>query len=232
MRGAGIPLAAIVVIAKHTAPCLRDVYDHFAERDMMLRVLPLADGPQERPIDSFMISLSETIAAMCDLFDYWFESGLRVPIDPFRTYVKDAIKFLLGIPAQKYNRAAAGDYAFFVNVDGRLYAERDAYEVPRALGDLSVQHMDEVLRSDGYAASLAREAALLAGKCPSCPLDASCAGWPIVATKSRGEFNNPCAIAPAVTMHIVDRLRSWGFGRLELDRMLAANMTSPHTAAA
>jgi uncharacterized protein len=232
VRGAGIPLAAIVVIAKHTAPCLRDVYDHFAERDMMLRVLPLADGPQERPIDSFMISLPETIAAMCDLFDYWFESGLRVPIDPFRTYVKDAIRFLLGIPAQKYNRAAAGDYAFFVNVDGRLYAERDAYEVPRALGDLSVQRMDEVLRSDGYAASLAREAALLAGKCPSCPLDASCAGWPIVATKSRGEFDNPCAIAPAVTTHIVDRLRSWGYGRLELDRMLAANMTSPHTAAA
>lgn len=220
VRDAGISLAAIVVIGRHTGPRLRMVYDHFADRGMMLRVLPLADGPPERPIDSFSISLGETIAAMCDLFDYWFESGLRVPVDPFRTYVKDAIRFLLRIPAQKYNRADAGDYAFFVNVDGRIYAERDTYDIPRALGDLNTERMAEVLRSDSYRASLAREAALIAGKCPSCPLDASCAGWPIVSTKSRGEFDNPCAIAPAVIQHIVMRLESWGFGGEELKRML------------
>lgn len=220
VRAAGISLAAIVVIGKHTAPMLRTVYDHFAEMGMGVRVLPLADGPSDRPMDIFSISLEETVASMCDLFDYWFDTGLRVPMDPFRTYVKDAIRFLLGIPAQKYNRAAAGDYAFFVNVDGRLYAERDAYEVPRALGDLNTQRIADVLRSDSYRASLAREAQLIAGKCPSCPLDATCAGWPIVSTKSRGQFDNPCAIAPAVIQHIAARLESWGFGREELTRML------------
>ena len=220
VRDAGIPLGAIVVIGKHTAPKLRMVYDEFAERGMMLRVLPLADGPPERPMDNFLISLDETIAAMCDLFDYWFESGLRVPIDPFRIYVKDAIRFLLGISVQKYNRAAAGDYAFFVNVDGRLYAERDAYEIRCALGDLNTQRMTEVLCSESYRSSLAREAGLIASKCPSCPLDTACAGWPIVSTKSRGQFDNPCAIAPAVIQHIVMRLESWGFGRQELKRML------------
>jgi uncharacterized protein len=227
VRDAGISLAAIVVIGKHTAPRLRTVYDHFAQRGMALRVLPLADGPPERPTDIFSISLEETVAAMCDLFDYWFESGLRVPMDPFRTYVKDAIRFLIGIPAQKYNRAAAGDYAFFVNVDGRLYAERDAYEIPRALGDLNTQCIDDVLRSDSYRASLAREAELIANKCPSCPLDATCAGWPIVSTKSRGQFDNPCAIAPAVIKHISRRLESWGFGREELTRMLTDSTVSP-----
>ncbi len=226
VRGAGISLAAIVVIGKHTAPRLRKVYDHFADKGMMLRVLPLADGPAERPVGSFLISLEETIDAMCDLFDYWFESGLRVPIDPFRTYVKDAIRFLLAIPVQKYNRDVAGDYAFFVNVDGRLYAERDAYEAPHALGDLNTQRMADVLRSDSYRSSLAREADLIAKKCPLCPLDASCAGWPIVSTKSRGQFDNPCAIAPAVIMHIVRRFEDWGFGREELARMLADGMES------
>jgi radical SAM protein with 4Fe4S-binding SPASM domain len=157
---------------------------------------------------------------MCDLFDYWFDSGLRVPMDPFRTYVKDAIRFLLGIPAQKYDRAAAGDYALFVNTDGRLYAERDAYEIPLALGDLNTQRIQDVLRSDSYRASLAREARLIAGACPSCPLNATCAGWPIVSTKSRGQFDEPCAIAPAVTQHVARRLESWGFGRQELTRML------------
>ncbi len=226
VRDAGIQLAAIVVIGKHTAPRLRKVYDHFADRDMMLRVLPLADGPAERPLDSFSISLEETVDAMCDLFDYWFESGLRVPVDPFRTYVKDAIRFLLGISVQKYDRGVAGDYAFFVNVDGRLYAERDAYEAPHALGNLNTQCMADVLRSDSYRSSLGREAELIAKKCPLCPLDASCAGWPIVSTKSRGQFDNPCAIAPAVIMHVVRRLEDWGFGREELARMLADDVES------
>jgi uncharacterized protein len=229
VRDAGLPLAAIVVIGKHTAPQLRKVYDNFADKGMMLRVLPLADGPSERPTGSFLISLDETIAAMCDLFDYWFESGLRVPIDPFRTYVKDAIRFLLGVSTQKYDRAAAGDYAFFVNVDGKLYAERDAYETRLALGDLGTQRWADVRGSNSYRASLAREAELVAGKCPACPLDASCAGWPIVATKSRGQFDNPCAIAPAVILHVVKRLRSWGFGREELNRMLGDGAAAPQT---
>lgn len=221
VRDAGISLAAIVVIGKHTAPKLRAVYDYLADRGMGLRVLPLADGRPERPIDLFSISFQDTIAAMCDLFNYWFDSGLRVPMDPFRTYVKDAIRFLLGIPAQKYDRATAGDYALFVNTDGRLYAERDAYDISRALGDLNTQRIREVLRSDSYLASLTREAGLIAGACPSCPLNATCAGWPIVSTKSRGQFDEPCAIAPAVTQHIARRLELWGFGPQELTRMLA-----------
>lgn len=219
-RAAGLPLAAIVVIARHTAPSLRRIYDHFAEKGMMLRVLPLADGPAERPTASFWISLDETVRAMCDLFDYWFESGLRVPIDPLRLYVQDAIRFLLDVPAEKYDRAAAGDYAFFVNVDGRLYAERDTYELPLALGDLNTQRIADVIGSDAYRSSLVREAQLIAGKCPSCPLDATCAGWPIVATKSRGQFDDPCAVVPPVIQHIVMRLRSWGFDREELRRMM------------
>jgi uncharacterized protein len=226
VRDAGISLAAIVVIGKHTASRLRAVYDYFAGEGMMLRVLPLADGPSERPIDSFSLSLGETIAAMCDLFDHWFESGLRISIDPFRTYVQDAIRLMLGVSTQKYDRGVAGDYAFFVNVDGRLYAERDAYEIRLALGDLNTQSMADVLRSDSYRSSLAREAALIAGKCPSCPVNASCAGWPIVATKSRGQFDNPCAIAPAVIMHVVRRLEEWGFGRQELARMFAEGSES------
>lgn len=232
VRDAGLPLAAIVVIGKHTAGNLRKVYDHFAQKGMMLRVLPLADGPSERPLDSFWLSLEDTIAAMCDLFDYWFESGLRVTIDPFRAYVQDAIRFLLGTPAQKFDRKAAGDYAFFVNVDGRLYAERDAYSIPLALGDLNTQSMVEVLHSDSYRSSLDREAELIAGKCPSCALNASCAGWPIVSTKSRGQFDNPCAIAPAVIMHIVKRLEEWGFGREELSKMRLEGAASAQYAGA
>jgi uncharacterized protein len=227
VRSAGLSLAAIVVIGKHTAPVLQKVYDHFADMGMMLRVLPLADGPSERPMDIFSLSLEKTIAAMCDLFDHWFESGLRVTIDPFRAYVQDAIRFLLGVSVQKFDRSAAGDYAFFVNVDGRLYAERDAYEIPLALGDLNTQSMADVLSSDSYRSSLAREADLIAGKCPSCALNASCAGWPIVSTKSRGQFDNPCAIAPAVIMHIAKRLEEWGFGREELARMRLEGAEAP-----
>ncbi len=132
-------------------------------------------------------------------------------IDPLRVYMQDAIRYLLGLSTQKYDRAAAGDYAFFVNVDGRLYAERDAYEIPLALGDLTKQRIADVLASEAYVASLGREAALIAGKCPSCPLNASCAGWPIVSTKSRGIFDDACAVAPVVILHIAKRLKEWGF---------------------
>jgi uncharacterized protein len=232
VRARGIPLAAIVVVGKHTAPKLRKIYDHFAERDMMLRVLPLADGPEERPLDSFALSFADTIAALCDLFDYWFESGLRVSIDPFRFYVQDAIRHLLGLATQKYNRAAAGDYAFFVNVDGRLYAERDAYEVPLALGDLNTQRVADVLRSPSYQSSLVREAALIEGKCPSCPLNESCSGWPIVSTKSRAVFDDACAVAPVVIQHIAKRLLEWGFGRDELLTMWGEQAAPPASTAA
>ena len=124
-------------------------------------------------------------------------------------------------PPRSTTAVSAGDYAFFVNVDGRLYAERDTYEIRLALGDLNTQRIAEVLQSGAYRSSLAREAALISSKCPSCPINASCAGWPIVSTKSRGEFDDPCAIAPAVIMHIVGRLDQWGFGSETLARMLA-----------
>jgi hypothetical protein len=118
-----------------------------------------------------------------------------------------------------------------VNVDGLLYVERDAYEIPLALGDLNTQTMSDVLRSESYRSSLDRETALIAGACPSCPLNATCAGWPIVATKPRGQFTNPCSIAPAVIGHIVMRLESWGFGSEELRRMLAASAEIPQPVA-
>ena len=99
-----------------------------------------------------------------------------------------------------------------MNVDGLLYAERDAYETALARGNLNTQRIADVLGSDSYRLSLVRESELIAQKCPFCPLDATCAGWPILATKSRGQFDNPCAIAPPVIQHIVMRLESWGFG--------------------
>jgi uncharacterized protein len=232
VRDAGIPLAAIVVIGRHTVHHLRKIYDHFVAKDMALRVLPLADGPSERPLESFATSFDETVTAMCDLFDYWFESDLAVSIDPLRIYVQDAIRHLLGITTMKYDRRAAGDYAFFVNVDGRLYAERDTYEVDLALGDLREQTMAEILASGSYEASLRREAALVRGKCPTCPLNDSCAGWPIISTKSRATFDEPCAVAPVVTMHIVRRLGEWGFGGAELARMYRGLQDAPVSASA
>ncbi len=220
VRNKGIRLGAIVVLAKHTAPVINDIYDYFADQAMTLRVLTLADGPLERPLDKFSISLEDTISAMCTLFDHWFETGFLIPVDPLKNYMKDAIRHLIGVTVPKYERRKAGDYAFFVNVDGLLYAERDAYDAHRALGDLTKQNIKEIIRGVPYDASLSREEALLATHCSKCFLTASCAGWPIVGTKSRSHLGGECVIAPSVIKHVSERLLSLGFGRDQFRSML------------
>jgi uncharacterized protein len=223
---AGFNLGAVVVLAKHTAPNLREVYDYFAIRRMPFRVLPLSDGPAERPVDAFALPLEEAISAMCDLFDYWIDSGRQVIVEPFNTYLREALNYMLEISIDKYDRFVQGDYALFVNVDGLLYAERDTYDKALALGDLNAQSMSDILQSEAYKSSVEREAALIANRCSSCELNRSCSGLHIISTKPRGAFDDPCSIAPAVIRHIAARLVEWGYGSDNIRAMLPSEKVS------
>jgi uncharacterized protein len=228
-RKAGFNPGAVVVLAKHTVSNLTEIYEYFVGQRMPFRVLPLSDGPAERQLDTFSISVQETISAMCDFFDYWIISGRRVAVEPFSTYLFDALNYMLDVPVDKYKRSIHGDYALFVNVDGLLYAERDAYDKALALGDLNTQSMSDILQSSSYKSSLAREDTLIADRCSSCHLNESCAGLHLLATKSRGAFDDPCSIAPAVIKHIAGRLVEWGYDSGTIRNMhLAKINTEPN----
>jgi uncharacterized protein len=217
---AGFNPGAVVVLAKHTAPHLREIYDFFVARGMPFRVLPLSDGPSERPQDLFALSLQDAISAMCDLFDYWICGGRQIEVEPFKTYFRDALSHMLDVSVEKYDRLARGDYALFVDVDGLLYAERDAYDKTLALGNLNTQSISDILRSEAYKSSVRRETALTSERCASCELNDSCSGLHIIATKARGAFDDPCSIAPAVIRHITARLLEWGYGSDTIRAML------------
>jgi uncharacterized protein len=223
LRERGLPLGAICVLARHTAPRITEIHDFFAGRRMSLRVLPLFTGPDERPDQpQFSIDNATIIQALDTLFRHWFETGVRIRVDPLAEWFENVLRKMLGARRRMYDRRRDGDAVILVNTDGRLYRVLDAYEPALSLGDLKIQTIDEVLTSEPYRLSLLRDDALSAERCATCGFAGACNGWPIFASRQSGEFHGRCPITFSCQQAMEGYLRDTGFEPNELCALLVS----------
>ena len=219
LRGKGIQLGGIAVLAKHTLPRLAQIYDFYADRGMPMRILPLFDGPTGRDLDSFSIDHASLVGGLQHLFQHWIETDCRIPLYPLNEYFEAALRYLSGVRRSVWSRAWQGDGVLLVNVDGKVYRVLDAYEESLALGDLQRQTMGEILRSDAYALSLVRDREEFDQHCGSCEYLGACSGAPIYGSRTTATFPGRCPTAHACIAFIVAYLQGRGYGSEEI-RML------------
>lgn len=215
----GIELHGICVLAKHTAPHVREVYDFYAARGMNMRILPLFDGPDERPSEAFMIDHGRIVAALELLFRHWVETGCRVDVAPLRTHFETALRYLAGARVPTWQRRERGDAVFLVNVDAKVYRVLDAYQEALALGDLSEQGMGEILASASYRQSLARDDEDFAAKCRSCAYLGACSGAFIHDSRTSSHSGH-CSTAQPCVEFMLRYIEEQGFGRAEIAAVL------------
>jgi uncharacterized protein len=219
LLGRGIPLSGISVLAQHTAQHVCEIYDFFAERRMNLRILPLFDGPAERPAEHFAIEHPEIVRALERLFRHWIETGCAVRLSPLQTHLEAALRQLAGLRMTTYRRAQHGDSVFMVNVDAKVYRVLDAYEEDLALGDLSLQSMGQLLQSASYRQSLARDEQAFTDKCSSCEFLGACSAGFIHDSRT-AVYPGRCPTAHPCIQFILRYIEEQGYGRDEIVALL------------
>jgi uncharacterized protein len=201
----GIRYGAITVVARHNYRRLNEVHDFWARRRIGFRVLPLFDGPPERPSGRFELSDPELVDSLSGLFEHWIETGAVIDIAPLSEWLGDVLRKLLGVRRRVYDRRRDGERVFLVETDGNLYQTDERGRRELSLGNVLTQPMDSILAGDDFAASLARTDAKTTQYCGPCPHYGFCDGYPVHA--------EPFATAPdcgcPVTTAVHDRLESY-----------------------
>jgi uncharacterized protein len=230
LRARGVPMGGLAVLARHTAPRITEVYDFFASRRMSLRVLPLFDPPGPHADDPFTIDETSMVSALMTLLEHWIGSGAAVPVVPLAQWLQNVLRKVLGVRGALYDRRDRGDGIFIADTDGKLYGVRDAYDSARALGDLREQTMSDVLASQAHAASVARDARVLASVCGPCAYAGACDGTPATHTMAakRGDH---CPVAAACHARIERYLLDSGCDRDTLESLLAESRGDPRDGA-
>ncbi len=196
LRARGFDPEAIVVLARHTAPRIGEVYDFFVQnRFPRIRVLPLFSGPAERNGARFSIP-NETLAeALCALFVHWVETGAQVDVEPLSEYLQNVLRRRIGFRGRLYDRAVDGECVLIVNTNGDLFQLLDAYDPALALGNLGSLPIARILGSPAAAKALARDAEIRARVCGPCPYASFCSGGPAFESPRDGDDGGRCPIA-------------------------------------
>jgi uncharacterized protein len=222
LRAAGFKPGGIAVLASHTAKDVLKVYEFFRTMGMPLRILPLFEGPSERPMERFNLTSDELVAALETLFVHWVESGMEIPVVPFLEYFEVALRKIQGLQIAPYDRGLWGDRVFVVNTNGDLYLVQHAYRTELKLGNLMEQTFEEIVASPRYAESVAEENHERAARCGACAYRGACNGWPLFSTRYPNEdLTSPCPIASRTMAFMEKYLRQNGYGREKL-QVLAA----------
>lgn len=207
LRQRGVDFGAIIVLAGHTCPNIIAAYDFYETIGVGLRVLPLFDAPLNIPGASFAASTTEMTQALCALFDHWIGRRHHVSVAPLDDYIRAVYLKMRGIAQAPYDRRR-GEWAWLVNTDGTLYQVMDAYDSTRAIGNIFVDSLDDVLGSPNYAASLTREEALFERHCGPCEFVGACNSFPLFDSPRNGPHPPRCHIAYDVIKHIDQFFRS------------------------
>jgi len=218
LRGRDIQVGAITVLAAHTAPHIKAIYDFYHDIRMNFRVLPVFDAPNNRPGASFALDAAEMSRAMCRLFDHWAKRRDRVLVAPLDDYARTAWLHLTGGRQGPYEREK-GEWAIIVNTDGTLFQVRDAYAPAKALGNVLTHSMEQVLTSDAYRDSLARDRAMFEKHCGGCEFRDACNSFPLFESTYPGPHPERCHVAHPVIRHIVRRARAGHYTRAQLREM-------------
>lgn len=223
----GILHGAITVAARHNIGRLREVHDFWVRRGIGFRVLPLFQGPDERPAGAFEVSDDELAVALSDLFDYWVEHGTVVDIAPLSEWLMDVLRKLVRLRVPLYDRRLRGERVLLVETNGDLLTTDERGLTEARLGNLFVESMEQVLNGPRYAASLARTEAKTARVCAGCEHFGFCDGYATHAEPFEEIRGARCPVTAAVHDHIEQYLVSNGFGP---DRLLAWLRSTPTAA--
>lgn len=207
VRDRGIPFGAIVVLAGHTSDRLTEIYDFYESIGVNVRVLPIFDAPLNTPDAAFAITDAQAVAALQRLFVHWAERTERVAVDPFREYLDTVLRHLVDRSQAGYDRRENGEWALLVNTDGTLYQVMDAYEPAKALGNILTTPIEEILRSQAYAHSLARDESLRRGQCQGCEFRGPCTSLPLFDSARADRPIHRCHIAYAMLAFITNYCR-------------------------
>jgi uncharacterized protein len=213
----GVPYGAITVAARHNIGRLREVHDFWARRGVGFRVLPLFQGPDERPAGAFEVSDDDLAIALSDLFDHWVESGTVIDVAPLSEWLVDVLRKLVGLHVPTYDRRAGGERVLLVETNGDLLTTDERGVADARLGNLFVESMEQILTGPRYAASLARTEAKTARVCAGCAHVGFCDGYPAHAEPFDELPGGRCPVTAAVHDHIERYLLVHGFGP---DRLL------------
>lgn len=216
LRERGIPLNGIAVLAKHTAPRITDVYDFYAARGMGMRILPLFDGPPERPSRDFWADHKTLTSALERLFGYWMETGCKVPIKPLDSHFLSALRHMVGLKIGAWDRGSYGDGVLLVNVDGLVYRVLDAYVPELALGNIALQRLSDILQSESYEASLVRDRSEREDHCGRCEYRTACSGGYIYDSRVTSPHAGACPTAYPCIEFMQRYVRERGYGEAEL----------------
>ena len=202
-RAMGFDPGAIVVVAGHTAPRLRALYEELRGAVSQMKLLPLFNGPDTRPVAGVSIGAADIVEALADLFRFWLDDGCAVRIDPLERYFSAVLNARLGLSARPYDRRRFGDNVMIVNIDGALRTPGASYDSP-AFGDLASQSIEEILASEPYAATLEAEDRARAATCGRCPYHGGCNSYPLFASDDGAADGQDCMIARPL-MEAMDR---------------------------
>jgi len=207
LRHAGVPVGAITVLARHTAPQLIDVYKFFEAHSLSWRVLPLFGGPDSRPLERFAIDNKTIVDSLCRLFEHWMAGGAQIPITPLMEYFETTLSKIIGVEKGQLDRRRYGDDILIVNTNGDLYLDYDDYGSENVLGNIGRQTYREICASEAYARSLDRDDTIRNTYCAQCEFRGVCTGDPVFQAAPEGEFEGRCPVAYPVYRHIERWLR-------------------------
>jgi uncharacterized protein len=216
----GVRLGAVVVLAAHTSPYVRKIYDFYATRKMPVRFLPLFDAPLNTPEAGFSLGPRSIVTALKRLFDYWIERDHRIGVWPLVDYVYTALLKRTGEERQLYDRRAAGEWALLVNTDGTLYHRPDAYQQDRSLGNIFRHSIGEILASGAYASSLTRDAELVQRHCKGCVHLGACSTLPMFESPRRLVDTRRCGIAHPLYSYVERYFDEHRFSTARIQRLL------------
>jgi radical SAM protein with 4Fe4S-binding SPASM domain len=208
------------VLAKHTVERVTEVYDFYAELGIAMRILPLFDGPDERPAEEFMVGHPIMMEALERLFRHWLATGCKVPIRPFDLYFQSALRHIAGLKVRRYDRGMHGDGVLLVNVDGHVYRVVDAYLPDLALGNIAEQSIAELLESDAYSASLKRDHEEYGQHCKDCSYRSACNGGFVYDTRASFPYEGSCVTAWHCIGFMQRFIREHGFSDEEIRHLL------------
>jgi uncharacterized protein len=217
----GIYPRVIVVLGGHTRAHLRRIYDHCESLGMDFRVIPMFDAPPLTPTSPLTITDQQVVAALEDLFVHYMEKGCSIDADPLSRYLHIVLMRMTSLQRMSLDRRQVGEYVILMNTDGQLYEVVDRYEPGRSIGNIFQQSIEDILASDAYAASLARDDWLVERHCRPCKYRGACDSYPLFSLPLPDELApGPCPVASRVCEFIEGYLREGGYTETELADLL------------